>query len=87
MNRRKPALNAFAITFEGRLLPAANDMNANPGTPISGQSRARERLGRVSRLYLPEAPLQLAEARRVSGRHRQLISSKILSVTTGVVRA
>jgi putative transposase len=39
MNRWKPALNAFAITFEGRLFAAGHDMNAGPVTPFSGQFR------------------------------------------------
>jgi putative transposase len=38
INRWKPALNAFAITFEGRLLPAGDLHDANPDTPIFRQS-------------------------------------------------
>src|SRR3546814_450691 len=41
MNRWKPALTAFAVTFEGRLFPTDHSQPQAPFTPLAGQSRCR----------------------------------------------
>jgi transposase-like protein len=39
--RWKPALNTFAITFAGRIVPSNGNQPSTPATPLIGQSRHR----------------------------------------------
>ena len=51
MNRWKPALNSFAITFEGRLMPTTHSPPRLASTRTTSKASWAERLGRNPKLH------------------------------------